>query len=63
MNTATIEKDSWSAVAVGSCTNDLKRVLNIQFREFLYWLYDVDIDKPQKIDATVIKSLYRSKAA
>jgi|GEM_PF-4713345 len=63
MNAVTINQECWSAVAISSCSCDLKRALNIQLREFIYWLYDTDIEKPEKIDATVIKTLYFSKAA
>ncbi|MBX9879943.1 MAG: hypothetical protein K2Y22_15910 [Candidatus Obscuribacterales bacterium] len=57
MKAATINQECWSAAEVGSFSHDLKRALNIQLREFIYWLYDVDSDKPEKLDATVIKSL------
>lgn len=63
MNTLTINQNTWSPVTVSSISHDLKRVLNIQFREFLYLLYDVDVERPPKIDASVIKSLYSPKAA
>lgn len=63
MKTLTIIEDTWSPVTVSSFSHDLKRILNIQLREFLYLLYDVDLERPPKIDAAVIKTLYSPKAA
>ncbi len=63
MNALTTNQECWSSAEVSSFSHDLKRALNIQLREFIYWLYDVDNDKPEKLDASVIKSLCFSKVA